>query len=351
MSEHVKSDGELVTAGEGGLQPIAPPMSVDMVVGQVKLVHKIMKDVMQDKTHYGVVPGCGDKKVLLQPGAQKLCLTFRLATNFDIQTRELGDGHREYQVICTLTSIGSGAFVGQGVGICSTHESKYRWRKGERECPGCGKPNIRRSKPQNGGGWYCWVNTGGCGANFEYNTPDILDQNVDRVENPDPADYYNTCLKMAKKRAHVDATVTALAASDIFTQDIGDDGDTPEPAPQQQAQQQGRGQQQNKQQTQQQRSNGVNAAQEPRPPSTVEMDHFRLKMQESANQGTVALSQTWTQLGTWQSYFEEFKNRLKPRAQEVDAERERQRATPEQEPPVLADFDSRTEAVEEEIPF
>jgi len=39
-------------------------------------------------------------------------------------------------------------------------------------------------------------------------------------ENPNPADQYNTVLKMAKKRAYVDATLSATAASDIFTQDI-----------------------------------------------------------------------------------------------------------------------------------
>ena len=33
---------------------------------------------------------------------------------------------------------------------------------------------------------------------------------------------HNTCEKMAKKRAHVDAILTATAASDIFTQDVED---------------------------------------------------------------------------------------------------------------------------------
>src|SRR5690606_22905756 len=37
-----------------------------------------------------------------------------------------------------------------------------------------------------------------------------------------PADVANTILKMAKKRAQVDAVITATAASDIFTQDIED---------------------------------------------------------------------------------------------------------------------------------
>jgi len=49
-----------------------------------------------------------------------------------------------------------------------------------------------------------------------------VSQAAGRVENTDLADTYNTVLKMAKKRALVDATLTATAASDIFTQDLED---------------------------------------------------------------------------------------------------------------------------------
>jgi hypothetical protein len=49
-----------------------------------------------------------------------------------------------------------------------------------------------------------------------------VSQAAGRVENADLADTYNTVLKMAKKRALVDATLTATAASDIFNQDLED---------------------------------------------------------------------------------------------------------------------------------
>ena len=42
----------------------------------------------------------------------------------------------------------------------------------------------------------------------------------EKVEHDNPADHYNTVLKMAKKRALVDAVLTSTAASDIFTQDL-----------------------------------------------------------------------------------------------------------------------------------
>jgi hypothetical protein len=44
-----------------------------------------------------------------------------------------------------------------------------------------------------------------------------------KIEHDNPSDYYNTCLKMGKKRALVDAVLTSTAASDIFTQDIEED--------------------------------------------------------------------------------------------------------------------------------
>jgi hypothetical protein len=75
------------------------------------------------------------------------------------------------------------------------------------------------------GAWYCNKKADGCGANFGPGTAEaqaIESQDVGRIENPDVADVYNTCLKMAKKRAHVDATLSALAVSDAFTQDIED---------------------------------------------------------------------------------------------------------------------------------
>src|SRR5690606_1944331 len=101
------------------------------------------------------IPGCGDKPTLLKAGAEKLCLTFRLSPTYVVTKTELGGGHREYEVRCTLTHITSGRVFGEGVGICSTHESKYRYRKAERTCPACGNTTIIKGKKEYGGGWLC----------------------------------------------------------------------------------------------------------------------------------------------------------------------------------------------------
>ena len=99
-------------------------------------------------------------------------------------------------------------------------ESKYRWRAAGRVCPSCGTAAIIRGKEEYGGGWLCFKKKDGCGAKFKIDDTTITSQDSGRVENEDIADVYNTVLKMAKKRAHIDAMLTATAASDIFTQDL-----------------------------------------------------------------------------------------------------------------------------------
>jgi hypothetical protein len=147
-------------------------LSVDEVQAQVKKVQALMNSIMRKGEHYGTVPGTSSKMTLFKAGAEKLGFTFRLAPEFEVTEKDLKDGHKEFKVICTVTHMGTGSFVAQGVGYASTMEKKYRYRK--------------------------------------------------QQENPDIADTYNTVLKMAKKRAHVDAMITATAASDIFTQDVED---------------------------------------------------------------------------------------------------------------------------------
>lgn len=231
------NEAEVIETEAIALRPsmsVGHAMGVAEIVAQVKLIQDVMHKVMTDGEHYGTIPGCGNKKTLLQPGAQKLTMTFRLAPEYQIQEVNLERGHKEYRVICTLKSMGNGAFVGQGVGCCSSMESKYRWRGGSRKCPECGKETIIKGKAEYGGGWLCYAKKGGCGVKWPDGAPEIENQSIEKVENDNPADTFNTVLKMAKKRAFVDATITATAASDIFTQDIGDDeaDEAPANAPQ-----------------------------------------------------------------------------------------------------------------------
>jgi hypothetical protein len=199
---------------------------------QVNLIQKIMKEVMKAGEHYGTIPGCGDKKVLLKPGAEKLMLTFRLSNDLEVSIEEMPNFHREYRVKVTIFSP-SGQRLGTGVGSCSTMESKYRYRS---EGKNTGKLvpreywNLRSSNPEK-----AQELLGGKG----FTTKKVIDtyyifQQGERVENDNPADCYNTCLKMAKKRGFVDAILSSTAASDIFTQDLDEDYENelnPNPAP------------------------------------------------------------------------------------------------------------------------
>jgi predicted RNA-binding Zn-ribbon protein involved in translation (DUF1610 family) len=204
-------------------------LSVIEVKAQVAKVQTLMHDLMQEGTHYGESFPGDTKKNLLKPGADKLCFMFRLRPDFTQEVKELPNGHMEVMTRCQIFHIESGQKFADGVGLATTMESKYRWRNTARKCPQCGKETIIKGKEEYGGGYICFGKKGGCGAKFGDDDPAITGQVVGKVENPDIADTYNTVIKMSKKRAYVDATITACAASDIFSQDAEDFRDVTEP--------------------------------------------------------------------------------------------------------------------------
>ena len=195
-------------------------MSPMIVVEQVKLVQAVMSGVMRKDEHYGVIPGT-KKNCLFKSGAEKLCMTFQLKAEFDVDERKLENGHREYVVTCHLSNR-NGDRVATGVGSCSTLESKYRYRGNELVATGEIVPkaywDMKRSNPEKASEM---IGKGRTTKKDDDGTWRIYERG-EKQENPDIADVWNTVLKMAKKRAHVDATITATAASDIFTQDVED---------------------------------------------------------------------------------------------------------------------------------
>ncbi len=185
-----------------------------------------------DGGDYGIIPGAGKKKVLLKSGADKLCDVYGLADTYTVltQTNDFESGLFEYTLECRLQSKSDDSLVGSGLGSCSSFEAKYRYRGGGRKCPTCDKGDtIIKGKAEYGGGWICFAKKGGCGAKFKDGDASIESQSVGRVDNPDIIDTRNTVLKMAKKRAKIDAVIGVTRSSGIFTQDLEDIEQTPAP--------------------------------------------------------------------------------------------------------------------------
>ena len=188
-------------------------------------VARMQRALMVLDVDYGTIPGT-PKPTLLKPGAEKLCQAYGLAADFTPE-RITGDGVTApalaYQTRCQL-HLGSldGQVVAVGYGSANSWERKHRYRNAELACPECGNTagTVKRSKKEPG--WYCWAKIGGCGATFRPDDTRVRDQVVGQVDNPDPWDLDTTLLKMAEKRAFVDATLRATAASGLFTQDVED---------------------------------------------------------------------------------------------------------------------------------
>lgn len=182
---------------------------------RVNLVQSVMQGIMKKDTHYGTIPGT-PKPTLYKPGAEVLCVTFRIAQEYRIE--DLGDDlTARYRVTCIGRHQVTGLVLGEGVGECSSAEEKYKWR-----AVVCAEEydltpeSARRVK------FAKWKGQ--------------VEKKVQvRTE---AADLANTVLKMACKRAMIAMTLNVTAASDIFTQDIEDlpeelrshDGGSGEPA-------------------------------------------------------------------------------------------------------------------------
>ena len=197
-------------------------LSVDQVLAQVQKIQGVMSKAMKEDTHYGTIPGT-PKPTLYKPGAEKLCLMFRLCPGYEVLPNTIQrDDLISYAINCTLYHIPTGRLVASGLGSCNSRESKYRWRQGKRSCPECGEEAVIKGKEEYGGGWLCFAKKGGCGQKWPDGAQAIEGQEVGRIENDNPWDLDNTLFKMACKRALIAAALNATAASDIFTQDLED---------------------------------------------------------------------------------------------------------------------------------
>jgi hypothetical protein len=164
---------------------------------------------------YGVIPGTS-KPTLLKPGAEKITKLLGLCDHYVIIDRQedWAKPFFRYLIQCQLVPVGNGDIVvSEGFGECNSMEGKYRYR---------------------------WLFASELPQGFDKNqaikrTVNTRSGKVPqfRIDNDDIYTQVNTLIKMAKKRALVDAALSAGRLSNIFTQDIEDIGELkvpPEPS-------------------------------------------------------------------------------------------------------------------------
>lgn len=128
---------------------------------------------LQERTDYGKIAGY-NKPTLLKPGAEKICRYLELSIEYTVEHRyeDWEKGLFLYEVKVRLRQLENGVIAAEGIGSANTKESAFA------------QPN---GYPQ-----------------------------------------LNTVIKMAKKRALVDAALNVSASSGHFTQDVEDLMKTPQ---------------------------------------------------------------------------------------------------------------------------
>lgn len=177
------------------------PQTAIQIRAQVNLIQEVMKSVMKDGVHFGTIPGT-PKPTLYKPGAEKILSTFHIAIEPIVEDLSTSD-EAHFRVTTRATAMGSGTFLGSGVGEASSAEEKYQWREVVCDEEWEATPEDRKRTK--------WKK--GYSGKPAYSVRQVR-TNV--------ADITNTVLKMAKKRSQMDVTLTVTAASDVFSQDIED---------------------------------------------------------------------------------------------------------------------------------
>ena len=167
-------------------------------MAKIQQMQSVVQKTLKKGHDFGEVPGTS-KPTLLKPGGEKICMLFGLNPEYEF-LKTIEDYDKEffsYNIRCTLFR--NGQPVAQGVGSCNSKEKKYRY--------------INVDK----------VPEGYIGTSEEFT--DKYGRTKYKINNPDICSLVNTILKMAKKRAFIDAVLQVASLSEVFTQDMEDMGD------------------------------------------------------------------------------------------------------------------------------
>lgn len=153
------------TSGNLAIIDTVEIQQVQATMNKITQFQQVVQKTLHQGHDFGIIPGT-EKPTLLKPGAEKILMMMGLRSEFAIvdSTRDFEKGFFQYQVCCRLLK--GEMVITEGLGACNTRERKYL--------------------------------------------------------KMDPYTMDNTVLKMAKKRAMVDAALLVASLSDIFTQDLED---------------------------------------------------------------------------------------------------------------------------------
>lgn len=233
MERYEPQNGGLVVMD----QELTPQIFKDRIEREQQM-RNILKEYVQQNMkeghHFSNALGTTTlaKPMLLQEGTRNICSLFKLFFGEPKTTEtHMDGGHFRVRAHVDLFNA-EGVRIASGDGICSTREKKYAYLTGQRLCPECGQPTVRKDNKSASGGWYCWQKAGvsnGCSAKFAASDERVTSQQTGRVENPDIADLENTVLKMAIKRAKTAAVCDVPMVSEIFAPE-GDEPDDKKPS-------------------------------------------------------------------------------------------------------------------------
>jgi len=156
---------------ESNLMMIIEGLKLDRVSDSMRKIsefQEVIQKTLVPNHDYGQAFFGSGKPSLLKPGAEKILMLLGLASQYEIieKIQDYEEGFFSYTIRCILTK--NGQVITEGLGHCNSKEKKYESDKQDKYMLG------------------------------------------------------NTCLKMAKKRAQVDAALTVGSLSNIFTQDLED---------------------------------------------------------------------------------------------------------------------------------
>lgn len=174
---------DTVTPAVKGRGLLMPLYDAGAMIALHDAVAKLIAEVFKEGRDFGKIPGT-ERPTLLKPGQERICTAFGAGMRYEIVEKEIDHdrqnawtktyknrpsksgvsfGVYRYVIRAQVIRLETGEILGEGLGSCSTMESKY----------------------------------------------------IDR-----PRDSENTVLKMGKKRAAIDAALSTFGLSDRFTQDV-----------------------------------------------------------------------------------------------------------------------------------